>query len=864
MASYIIKCTNLSSETGTVVADVGFRYSDNLNDINEAEIKISGSGTLKRGLMEIGTNVQISRNGTLEFEGIIDNIDFLVAGTVVFHASGFEIWLAKENGDYSNSPWSSTASDTIFSDIIAESNYLTAGTVEAGFDTDFRLVESQSLWNGITNLAKKTQQDIQIDYPNKEIDILDHRGSSSSVATFNEDLQINNVRINYAYPLGNHILVYGKSEGSTRITGSAQDASSISTYGRVKRPVTDRSIVSTAEANKLAEAELALTKDPPQIIDFDLINPNENISTGDIITINATDLSNEEVRIVGIERGIRGTKEYTTCQVTNPAFKQFMRRRNKILARLKKDQIDTDTYDTFLEEYSNQTDATFVNGVDFDSGSNLVDFGALDITTTGTITGGIFDIDVISSGASLDMSAQVDATLTTVTGDITIDAGDDLALAGVDQVSLTGADVAIVSLAGNVTITSGGGTVFIDDNISMGGNLDMNQGSITEVPVISNIGGGLSLDISATVDATLTTVTGDITISAADDLALDGADQVSLTGADVAIIALSGDITFTAGSGTINIDDPTLFGGQLDINLQDLVNVDSISTKTNTDLTIQGNAPSTTGTGATININAGAAGTSAGNDDGGDVYVRSGDSAADDAGDINLEPGASTAATGNGGAARISGGDTSGTNRTAGLIALDGGDATAGNSDGGGIFLDSGLGNGSGTDGIVELDSNDSDTDVYCFDFNVFADGSKNCIMPTSIGEVKLAAIESPEVWFEDKLSVYIPYGQTSLEVPLDPLFIEVCTIDSTYPLNVIATPTSQCNNFWIKKFYDKIIIYSNTNSSFDLVISARRKGLEKRRFEVIDPKKKEERLRLKEAKKIEKENSKKNKQKNQ
>ena len=294
--------------------------------------------------MGIGTEVEISRNGTLEFYGIIDNIDYLVAGTVVFHVSGYEIWLAKENGSYANSPWQSTASATIFSAIIAESNYLTGGTVEAGFATDFRLSLSQSLWSSITNLAKKTQQDVQIDYLNKEIDILDHRGSSTSVATFNEDVQITNVRVNYGYPLGNHILVFGKGDGANQITGSAEDATSIAAYGRIKRPIIDRSILSTAEADKLAEAELALTKDPPQIIDFDFINPDESVSTGDIITINTSDLSDEEVRIVGIERGIKGEKEYTTCQVTNPAFKQLIRRRNKILARLTKDQIDEGSY----------------------------------------------------------------------------------------------------------------------------------------------------------------------------------------------------------------------------------------------------------------------------------------------------------------------------------------------------------------------------------------------------------------------------------------------------------------------------------------------------------------------------------------
>ncbi len=345
MTSYIIKATNLSSESGTVVADVGFGYSDNLNDFNEAEIKISGTSSVRRSLLEIGSEIEIKRNGTVKFLGILDNISYLEAGAVVFHVTGYnEFWLAKDNGNYANSPWTSTASATIFGDIIGESTKITAGTVNAGFAIDFRLNKSQSLWNGITNLAKKTTQDVQMDYINKEIDILDHRGSSSSVGTFNENINIGDVRVNLGYPLGNHILVFGKGDGDNQIKGSAQDATSISTYGRIKRTIIDRSIISTAEANKLADAELALTKDPPKIIDFDFFNPNESVSTGDIITLNAIELSDEEVRIVGLERGIKGEAEFLTAQVTNPALKTLMRRRNKILARLTKDQIDEVSY----------------------------------------------------------------------------------------------------------------------------------------------------------------------------------------------------------------------------------------------------------------------------------------------------------------------------------------------------------------------------------------------------------------------------------------------------------------------------------------------------------------------------------------
>jgi len=335
------------SDKGSIVADVGFRYNINLNQINEAEIKISGTGSNRRGLLSIGAVVYIYKDGTLNFKGLIDTVDYYVGGTVSFHVSGFEVWLAKENGSYTNSPWLSTASASIFSNILGDSSYFTAGTINTGFDTDYRLITSSSIWNGLSNLAKKTTQDININYTSSTISILNHVGSTTSVAVFNQGKEITNVRKSVGYPLGNKIIVYGKGDGENQITGTASDATSIGIYGTVTKPVIDKSIISESEANKLADAELALNKDPPTIYDLDLTNPEyAGISLGDVITLNALDqdVNNEEVRIVGIEEGERAGIQYKSIQVTNPELKTLMRTKSKVLAMIQKQQIDQNSY----------------------------------------------------------------------------------------------------------------------------------------------------------------------------------------------------------------------------------------------------------------------------------------------------------------------------------------------------------------------------------------------------------------------------------------------------------------------------------------------------------------------------------------
>jgi len=373
MSNYIIKIKNTSGEEGTIIPDVGFSYSDNLNSINQAIIKISGSSSAKRSLIEMGSIVNIYRGGTLEFKGLIDAVDYLAAGGMSIKASGWEIWLAKENGDYASSPWSATASATIFSAILAECSQptgdpFTAGTVNAGTSIDFRSELTESLWNSISNLISKTSQDIGIDYINQEIDILDHKGSSTSVLTFNAGLQMDNIRITHSYPIGNDVRVYGEGEGTTRIISNTatagQDATSKSNYGTIRKIVRDPSITTQAEANLLADALVAIYKDPVKIYDFDVLNPSQSVVAGDVITLNATaqGLSNEEVRVVGITKGVQGDREILTYQVTNKAYSQSVKKRDEILAQIEKNNRDNQTYNQYQSEYSNQNCATCIGG----------------------------------------------------------------------------------------------------------------------------------------------------------------------------------------------------------------------------------------------------------------------------------------------------------------------------------------------------------------------------------------------------------------------------------------------------------------------------------------------------------------------
>jgi len=128
-------------------------------------------------------------------------------------------------------------------------------------------------------------------------------------------------------------------------------------------------MITTAEAIKIADAELALNKDSPIIYDFDLTNPEySGISLGDLITINALDYDvvNTVVRIVGIEEGDRGGVAYKKLQVTNPELKTLMKTRNKF--KQKNEQFNCD-----FDEKFNQLEISLKKKVDlFSEKSDII------------------------------------------------------------------------------------------------------------------------------------------------------------------------------------------------------------------------------------------------------------------------------------------------------------------------------------------------------------------------------------------------------------------------------------------------------------------------------------------------------------
>jgi len=141
-----------------------------------------------------------------------------------------------------------------------------------------------------------------------------------------------------------------------------------------------------------------------------------------------------------------------------------------------------------------------------------------------------------------------------------------------------------------------------------------------------------------------------------------------------------------------------------------------------------------------------------------------------------------------------------------------------------------------GTDPVVigEMSVSGSYDDLYVVD-DLDVGGTKDCVVKGTDGNVySFSVIESPEIWFEEKISSQLKNG--SVEIPLDERFIASTVIDESHPLQVIVSPTSNCNGLWVEKFYDKVIVHELnsgiSNATFDITISAKRLGYEDIRFD--------------------------------
>lgn len=118
---------------------------------------------------------------------------------------------------------------------------------------------------------------------------------------------------------------------------------------------------------------------------------------------------------------------------------------------------------------------------------------------------------------------------------------------------------------------------------------------------------------------------------------------------------------------------------------------------------------------------------------------------------------------------------------------------------------------------------------------NLSVSGSKNRVVSTRIGKVLMNAVESADAFFED-FGTAMTDAEGFCEVRLDDIFLE--TVNTDYDYHVFLTPYSDdyaAKASIYSKSKDRFIVYGTPYTRFDWRISAKQRGYEDTRMEVME-----------------------------
>lgn len=331
----------------TILEFFSYWYTLKLNEMNECEIRINSADSNRKTLFSSGNIILIREDSTPQFVGIIKNKESFQGGGILIRGYGYEYRLAQENITTTQVS-TSTASATLAGDVLDQSSYdsgqatpkdpeIVQGTHEAGLNIDFRTSTSQSIWNALKRLADQTDQDISITYGTvstgaawtnaiSDIHLKDDVGSTTSVATLNENIQIGGVVEKEGLPEANKVIVYGKGDGSNQLKSVypayGKDATSQTTYGTIEKTIVDRTLATIDACNNRADTEVSHLKDPVKHYSFEMKDKSITLNIGDVVTLQASSVGveNTDVRIVQIKKGMRRDERIYELEVTNVAY----------------------------------------------------------------------------------------------------------------------------------------------------------------------------------------------------------------------------------------------------------------------------------------------------------------------------------------------------------------------------------------------------------------------------------------------------------------------------------------------------------------------------------------------------------------
>ncbi|HAG52471.1 MAG TPA: hypothetical protein DCL21_01655, partial [Alphaproteobacteria bacterium] len=170
----------------TIINDVNFEYSLNMNENNRAIINLESNTSFQNSLLNLKAPISVYRNGVIEFKGKINSRSNLEGNATKLICNGAEQEYIKDNIDLSslsnNGVYVNTASADIFEELIGNGGVtFSSGTIDTGINIDQKFSESNSWFSGILNLLSKTGQELFVNYSNDTLSIKDSLGTAEEI-----------------------------------------------------------------------------------------------------------------------------------------------------------------------------------------------------------------------------------------------------------------------------------------------------------------------------------------------------------------------------------------------------------------------------------------------------------------------------------------------------------------------------------------------------------------------------------------------------------------------------------------------------------------------------------------------------------
>lgn len=363
MSFHRVVVQQTSGDLEAIIDFVRLSYTTTFNDINTFVLTLPGTAGYDFSKFDVyqkdgGGNesgiIFIYRNGVLKFKGKILDTDVNSQGNLVLSGPGWETFFT-ETGTGKNKTFAAQNAATTRTSLVGDIAEISVGTNEA-FSGDPLGALDLSDRNYLRALNEVTvdnaNQDWSMDYKDDgstdKIDFEDHKGSSTTVQTLVQGMDISIVgRKKSTRNLFNRITVVGSGIGSDRIEVTVNDATSQTTYGirEPEAPFIFKNIPNTTTATDVANQILTQTKDPDELIsgevkDVDIrSSSNTEIVDGDVVTVNDSKTNlNTTVRILKTTRVITQDSEnlififVDTAKRTHPnnIAKQLGRSQNNI------------------------------------------------------------------------------------------------------------------------------------------------------------------------------------------------------------------------------------------------------------------------------------------------------------------------------------------------------------------------------------------------------------------------------------------------------------------------------------------------------------------------------------------------------